>query len=174
MDNYYAVPRTCLPNTINCIYKNDVAGIDIYHLPEKILSSYYLIFIIQELELLLFSFYPIKKMRLREANLIALSHYCKQWNSIHTNGCLILRSKVLYACVCASLLSHVRLCNSIDCSPTGFFVSGISQARIMECVVIPFPMGLPNPGTKPGSPALQADSFLSEPWGKPKVLYTAS
>ena len=26
---------------------------------------------------------------------------------------------------------------------------------------------LPNPGVKPGSPALQADSFLSEPPGKP-------
>ena len=31
----------------------------------------------------------------------------------------------------------------------------------------PSPGHLPNPGIKPGSPALQADSFLFEPPGKP-------
>ena len=31
----------------------------------------------------------------------------------------------------------------------------------------PSPKGLPNPGTEPMSPMLQADSFLSEPRGKP-------
>ena len=40
---------------------------------------------------------------------------------------------------------------------------------------LPFPSvgDLPNPGTEPGSPALQADSLLSEPPGKSteKVLY---
>ena len=30
------------------------------------------------------------------------------------------------------------------------------------------PEGLPNPGSEPGSPALQADSLLSEPPGKSK------
>ena len=30
-----------------------------------------------------------------------------------------------------------------------------------------FPGDLPNPGIKPGSPILQADSLLSEPPGKP-------
>ena len=30
------------------------------------------------------------------------------------------------------------------------------------------PGDLPNPGIKPGYPALQADSLLSEPLGKPK------
>ena len=32
----------------------------------------------------------------------------------------------------------------------------------------PSPGDLPNPGIKPGSPALQADSLPSEPPGKPK------
>ena len=34
---------------------------------------------------------------------------------------------------------------------------------------LPFPSSgdLPNPGIKPGSPALQADTLSSEPWGKP-------
>ena len=33
----------------------------------------------------------------------------------------------------------------------------------------PSPRGLPHPGIEPGSPALQADSLLSEPPGKPSV-----
>ena len=52
-------------------------------------------------------------------------------------------------------------------------VHRILQARILE---LPFPVlgchsllqgNLPNPGIKPGSPALQADSLLYEPPGKP-------
>ena len=41
--------------------------------------------------------------------------------------------------------------------------------RILEWVKpVPSPGRLPNPGIKPGSPALQADSLLAEPPGKPK------
>ena len=36
-------------------------------------------------------------------------------------------------------LSYVRLfCDPMDCSPPGFFVPGIFQARILECVTISF------------------------------------
>ena len=38
--------------------------------------------------------------------------------------------------VCAAMLSHVQLCNPMDCGPSGFFVHGISQARIPEWVAI--------------------------------------
>ena len=49
---------------------------------------------------------------------------------------------------------------------------GILQARIMEWVAMPFPLGdLPNPGIEPRSPALQADSLPSEPPGKPVLYY---
>ena len=41
---------------------------------------------------------------------------------------------------------------------------GILQARILEELAIPSAGDLPNPGIEPGSPALQADSLLSEPW----------
>ena len=37
----------------------------------------------------------------------------------------------------------------------------------------PFPGDLPDPGIKPVSPALQADSLPSEPPGKPSVYSTA-
>ena len=45
---------------------------------------------------------------------------------------------------------------------SGSSVHGILQARILEWVAIPFPGDLPNQGIEPRSPALQADSLLSE------------
>ena len=45
---------------------------------------------------------------------------------------------------------------------------GILQARILEWVAMPSSRGLSNPGIKPRSPALPADSLPSEPPGKPK------
>ena len=60
------------------------------------------------------------------------------------------------------------LCDPMDCSPPDSSVHGILQARILEKVAIPFSRGdLPDPGIKPQSPALQADSLLSEPPRKP-------
>ena len=55
------------------------------------------------------------------------------------------------------------LCNPKDCSLPGSSVHGIFQARVLEWVAISFSRDLPNPGIKPGSPALQADVLLSEP-----------
>ena len=45
---------------------------------------------------------------------------------------------------------------------------GIVQARILEWVAVPSPGDLPNPGIKPRSPTLQADSLPAEPQGKSK------
>ena len=45
----------------------------------------------------------------------------------------------LHACLCAQLFqSCPTLCHSMDCSPPGSSVREIFQARILECVVIPF------------------------------------
>ena len=49
-------------------------------------------------------------------------------------------------------------------------VDGSLQARILEWVAIPFSRNLAKPGTEPASPALQADSLLSGPPGKPISL----
>ena len=62
-------------------------------------------------------------------------------------------------------LSHVPLCDSMDCSPPGSSVHGILQARVLEWFPFPSPGGLPDPGTELGSPALQADALPSEPQG---------
>ena len=60
------------------------------------------------------------------------------------------------------------LCHPMDCSPPGSSVHGNLQARVVEWVAIPFSRDLPNAGTEPRSPALRADSSLSEPTGKPQ------
>ena len=48
------------------------------------------------------------------------------------------------------------------------WTDGILQGNILEWVAVPFSRGLPNPGIRPRSPALQADSLPAEPQGKPK------
>ena len=45
---------------------------------------------------------------------------------------------------------------------------GICQARTLEWVAMPSSRGLPNPGIKPRSPAMQVDSLPSELPRKPK------
>ena len=65
------------------------------------------------------------------------------------------------------------LCDPRDWGPPGSSVHGILQARILECVAIPSSKGnLPDPGIKPGSPALQAEYLPSE--GKPHALQVLS
>ena len=51
------------------------------------------------------------------------------------------------------------------CDPLDSTVHGIPQASGNP---FPSPGDLPNPGIKPRSPALQADSLPAEPQGKPK------
>ena len=41
--------------------------------------------------------------------------------------------------------------------------------RILEWVASPSPGDLPDPGIKPGSPVLQADSLPTELWGEPYI-----
>ena len=65
--------------------------------------------------------------------------------------------------------SHVQLFETMDCSPVGSSVHRILQTRILEWGLPCSPSGdLPNPGTEPRSPALQADSLPAGPQGKPK------
>ena len=65
------------------------------------------------------------------------------------------------------MLSHSRLCHSIDYSPPCSSVHGILQARILEWVAISGE--LPDPGIEPLSPASLATAgrfFTTEPPGK--------
>ena len=72
----------------------------------------------------------------------------------------------MYVCVLSpSVVSDS--CDLMDCSPPGASVHGIFQEEYWSGLLFPSPGDLPNPGIKPGSPALQADSLLSEPPEKP-------
>ena len=73
----------------------------------------------------------------------------------------MMKVKALVAQSCPTL------CDPMNCSPPSFSVYGILQARILEWVTYPSPGDLPNPGIKPRSLTLQADSLPIEPPGKP-------
>ena len=62
--------------------------------------------------------------------------------------------------------SHPTLCNTMDYSPPGSSVHGISQARILEWVAIPSPADLFNPRIEPVSLALVGGFFATESPGK--------
>ena len=47
---------------------------------------------------------------------------------------------------------------------------GFSRQKYWSGFPFPSPGDLPNPGIKAGSPALQADTLLSEPPGKPLII----
>ena len=55
----------------------------------------------------------------------------------------------------------------MDFSPPDSSAHEISQARILEGVPFPSPEDLPNPGTKPMSPALADGFFTNGSPGKP-------
>ena len=62
------------------------------------------------------------------------------------------------------------VCNPMDCGLLGSSVHGILQTRIQEWVAILFWGELSDPGIKPESSGLQADSWPSKPlWGREKL-----
>jgi len=70
--------------------------------------------------------------------------------------------------MCACILSHVRLCDPLDCSPPASTVHRNFQARRLEWIAISTSRGLSDPGIEPASsesPALQAYSLPPEPLG---------
>ena len=72
--------------------------------------------------------------------------------------------------VCLVVKSCLTLCDPMEYSSPGAPVHEIFQARILECFAISSPGDLPNPGIKPASPALQADSLHTEPPGKLYII----
>ena len=74
-------------------------------------------------------------------------------------------------CKCSAAKLYSTLCNPLNWGLPGFSLFGSSQARILEGVAISSSRGSStqgsNPGGSNGSPALQADSSLTEPWGSP-------
>ena len=73
----------------------------------------------------------------------------------------------------AQLLSRVRLCDPVDCSPPASSVQGVLQGRILEWAAISSSRGSSGPGVEPGSPLLQVDSSLLSHQGSPVVCVQA-
>ena len=68
----------------------------------------------------------------------------------------------IFCCCVVVIQLCLTLCDPMDCSLPGFSVYGILQARIKECLALPFSRDLPDPGMWPRSPTLEADSWLSD------------
>ena len=80
---------------------------------------------------------------------------------------LLLSTKIPDACArvraCVSVAqSCPSLCDPTDCSPPGSSLHEFSVQEYWSEVPFPSPRDLPDPGIKPGSPALLSDSLLSE------------
>ena len=71
-----------------------------------------------------------------------------------------------------SISRSATLFDPMDCSPPGSSVHGVSRQEYWSGLRFPSPGDLPDLGIEPGSPALQADSLLSEPPGKPIIFDT--
>ena len=72
-------------------------------------------------------------------------------------------------CVC-KLLSYVQLFVTLWTVALQAPLSmGFSRQEYCSGLPFPSPGDLPNPGIKPGSPALQADALSSEPPGKQTI-----
>ena len=81
----------------------------------------------------------------------------------------------LYSCEKKMLVAQSCLIlRPLNCSPPGSSVHGIFSARILEWQPFPSQGDLSNQQIKPRSPALQADSLLSEPLWKPCVYMCIS
>ena len=77
-----------------------------------------------------------------------------------------IKSTVLGAVLSHSVVSDS--CDPVDCSRRAPLSMGFSRQEYWSGLPCPPPGDLPNPGTEPRSPGLQADSLPSEPPGKPK------
>ena len=73
----------------------------------------------------------------------------------------------MYSCCCLVAKSCLTLGNPMNCSPPGFSVDGISQARILEWIAISFSGDLPNPVIKFAFPVLACVFFTAELPRKP-------
>ena len=76
-----------------------------------------------------------------------------------------LKVKVLVIQLC------LTLCDPMDYIPPGSLSMEFSKEEYWSGLPFPPPGDLPDPGIKPGSPALLADSLLSEPPGKPVIVH---
>ena len=94
----------------------------------------------------------------------------------HTKSYNFSRVKDVHRIVYACVLSHSVVSNSLwpmDCSCQAAISKGFSRRESWSGLPFPFPGNLPDPGIKPGSPALQAYSFCLSHQGSPYRIVKA-
>ena len=99
------------------------------------------------------------------------------WNSFtapqNSPAFSFCNDKLPYSCVVLCLVTQLcpTLLDPTDCSPPRILCPrGFSRQEYWSGLPCPPSGNLPNPGTKPRSPALHAGSFPSEPPGKPMYV----
>ena len=90
-----------------------------------------------------FFFFTLVFKSLRGAQQIVLTWWMNSGGGLVAKSCLTLASPM-------SKVGHL------------VHVQGFSRQEYQSGLTFPYPGDLPNPGIKPGSPALQADSLLTE------------
>ena len=93
-----------------------------------------------------------------------------QGNTGLEQGVLLATSSISLSLL-KSLSLCPTLCDPMDYSPAGSSVHGISRQEYWSGLPFSSPGDLSNPGIKPWSPALQADSLPSEPPRKPSSIW---
>ena len=93
-------------------------------------------------------------------------------DGIHFSYVTCIGKRILYHCTTCEKWS----CSVVSDSATPWTVAyqaspsmGFSRQEYCSGLPLSSPVDLPDPGIKPGSPALQADALPSEPAGKPTV-----
>ena len=93
---------------------------------------------------------------------ILLSIYIYLWIDVYIHNS--------FCCCCSGGKSCPTLCNPVDCSPPGSSVYGISQARILEWVAMPFSRGFSWPRDQTRVSCLPGRFFTTEPLMKSCIL----
>ena len=69
----------------------------------------------------------------------------EQWSAVFPKWCILLFISVHASVHARSLQSCLTLCDRMDCSPSGFSVHGILQARVLEWAATPTSRGSSRP-----------------------------
>ena len=79
----------------------------------------------------------------------------------------------LQSCLCSVAQLYLILCGPMDCSPPGFSIYGIFQARILEWVAILYFGGSSQPRDRTCVSCIAGRFFTTEPSGKPLKIISS-
>ena len=101
------------------------------------------------------------QIKLTKDRLVRKDRFLYMYMCVGVHRKMWLKEVVRIVCMPAQWLQWcLTLCNPMDCSPPGFSVHRILQARVLEWVVIPSSRGSSQSRDLSVSPAWQADSYL--------------